>query len=109
MTDLVDALRRLRAGRDGLPPFLENPPEGMLSVARELFEHPETVTLPDGRELGYAETGDPEGDPVLAFHGVPSGRLGAAVFNRAAASTGAGSSPRSVPASASRIPIPTGP
>lgn len=42
------------------------------------------ATLPDGRRLGYAETGDPDGDPVLAFHGIPSGRLGAAVFDRVA-------------------------
>jgi pimeloyl-ACP methyl ester carboxylesterase len=80
----TDTVRRFRRGRDATPPFLEDPPEGMLSVARDLLDHPETVTLPDGRELGYAETGDPDGDPVLAFHGIPSGRLGAAVFDRAA-------------------------
>ena len=33
------------------------------------------VTLPDGRALGFAECGDPEGAPVLHFHGSPSSRL----------------------------------
>jgi pimeloyl-ACP methyl ester carboxylesterase len=33
------------------------------------------VTLPDGRELAYAEFGKPEGFPVLYFHGSPSSRL----------------------------------
>lgn len=30
-----------------------------------------TVTLPDGRLVGYAEYGDPEGIPVFGFHGMP--------------------------------------
>lgn len=34
-----------------------------------------TVTLPDGRRLGYAEYGDPTGAPVLYFHGTQSSRL----------------------------------
>lgn len=33
-----------------------------------------TVALPDGRALGWAEFGDPRGDPVLWFHGTPGGR-----------------------------------
>lgn len=32
-------------------------------------------TLADGRVLGYAEYGDPEGNPLLFFHGYPSSRL----------------------------------
>ncbi len=35
----------------------------------------ETVDLPDGRRLGYAEVGDSAGAPVLYFHGVPGSRL----------------------------------
>ena len=81
MTSLVDIPRRLRSGRAAEAPFLADATDGMLSVARDLFENPQTVTLPDGRTLGYAETGDPDGDPVVAFHGIPSGRLGAAVFD----------------------------
>jgi pimeloyl-ACP methyl ester carboxylesterase len=33
------------------------------------------VTLPDGRTLSYAVWGDPEGSPVLLFHGSPGSRL----------------------------------
>jgi pimeloyl-ACP methyl ester carboxylesterase len=37
-------------------------------VATSVFD------LPDGRELAFGETGDPEGFPVLAFHGTPGSR-----------------------------------
>jgi pimeloyl-ACP methyl ester carboxylesterase len=33
------------------------------------------VELPDGRLLGYAQYGDPEGDAILWFHGTPGARL----------------------------------
>jgi pimeloyl-ACP methyl ester carboxylesterase len=42
------------------------------------------VTLPDGRELAYAEYGDPTGFPVLSFHGGLSSRLDAAPAHAAA-------------------------
>lgn len=32
------------------------------------------VRLPDGRRLGYAEFGDPDGDVLLWFHGTPGAR-----------------------------------
>jgi pimeloyl-ACP methyl ester carboxylesterase len=35
----------------------------------------QTIKLPDGRTLGFAEYGDPSGRPVLFFPGTPSGRL----------------------------------
>jgi pimeloyl-ACP methyl ester carboxylesterase len=35
----------------------------------------QTMTLPDGRTLGYAEYGHPEGYPLIYFHGYPSSRL----------------------------------
>jgi pimeloyl-ACP methyl ester carboxylesterase len=40
--------------------------------------HPETrvVGLPDGRRLAYVQHGDPDGTPVLFFHGTPASRLG---------------------------------
>ncbi len=34
-----------------------------------------TVTLPDGRRLGYAEYGDPKGTPIFGLHGTPGSRL----------------------------------
>lgn len=33
------------------------------------------IALPDGRSLAYAEFGDPDGQPVLFFHGTPGYRL----------------------------------
>ncbi|MHA2309552.1 MAG: alpha/beta hydrolase, partial [Candidatus Heimdallarchaeaceae archaeon] len=35
----------------------------------------QTLTLKDGRKLGFAESGDPEGAPVFYFHGWLGGRL----------------------------------
>jgi pimeloyl-ACP methyl ester carboxylesterase len=47
-----------------------------------------SVTLPDGRELAYEEYGDPDGDPVLSFHGGLSSRLDAAPAHQAALDLG---------------------
>jgi len=33
------------------------------------------LKLPDGRQLCYAEYGDPEGQPIFVFHGNPNSRL----------------------------------
>ena len=43
-----------------------------------------TVTLTDGRQLGYAEYGASAGHPVLIFHGFPGSRLQTADFPDAA-------------------------
>ncbi len=34
-----------------------------------------SITLSDGRCIGYAEYGDPHGKPLLFFHGIPGSRL----------------------------------
>lgn len=34
-----------------------------------------SMTLPDGRQLGFAEFGSPDGKPILYFHGLPGSRL----------------------------------
>ena len=34
-----------------------------------------SITLPDGRRLGYAELGDEHGRPLFFFHGTPGSRL----------------------------------
>lgn len=38
--------------------------------------HEQTITLSDGRTLGFAEWGDPGGTPILGMHGTPGSRLG---------------------------------
>ena len=32
------------------------------------------LRLSDGRQLGYADYGDPDGTPVMFFHGTPGSR-----------------------------------
>jgi len=43
-----------------------------------------TRTLKDGRRLGYAEYGDPQGKPVFFFHGMPGSRLEGELADEAA-------------------------
>jgi pimeloyl-ACP methyl ester carboxylesterase len=45
-----------------------------------------TIELADGRKLGFAEYGDPSGNPVLYFHGFPGSRLEAGRFHEVAVS-----------------------
>lgn len=47
-----------------------------------------TLRLEDGRLLGYARYGDPEGRPVFYFHGFPGSRLEARLADRVAARLG---------------------
>ncbi|HEY1827406.1 MAG TPA: alpha/beta hydrolase [Acidimicrobiales bacterium] len=47
-----------------------------------------TVTVSDGRTVGYAEFGDPEGHPVLWCHGGPGNRLESAALGPSAAERG---------------------
>ena len=49
-------------------------PESMLEPQPDPHHDEGTVKLPDGRRLGWASYGDPDGDPVLWFHGTPGGR-----------------------------------
>ena len=37
------------------------------------------MVLEDGRDLGWLEIGDPQGHPILAFHGTPGSRLQMAI------------------------------
>jgi pimeloyl-ACP methyl ester carboxylesterase len=48
-----------------------------------------TLTLKDGRTLGYAEFGDPRGVPVIGFHGMPGSRLVMKSAEKAALAAGA--------------------
>jgi pimeloyl-ACP methyl ester carboxylesterase len=54
-----------------------------VALAEELAANPETITLDDGRQLGYAETGDPDGDPLVLYHGFPNSRVFGALFDDA--------------------------
>jgi pimeloyl-ACP methyl ester carboxylesterase len=47
------------------------------------------MILEDGRTLGFAEYGDPNGKPVLEFHGWPSCRLEAWIYDEPAKKLGA--------------------
>src|SRR5262249_42400902 len=62
--------RRARAG--GAFVALRRPEGGtrMTTPALETAA-PRTASLPDGRNLGYKDFGDPNGRPVFAFHGWP--------------------------------------
>lgn len=47
-----------------------------------------TIRLRDGRSLGYADYGDPEGKPAFFFHGWPGSRLQAKLVDEEAARAG---------------------
>lgn len=51
----------------------------MASDRDRAVEGAETVTVGDGRELAYAEYGDPDGVPVVFVHGMPGSRVSASV------------------------------
>jgi pimeloyl-ACP methyl ester carboxylesterase len=46
------------------------------------------LVLRDGRMLGYAQYGQPDGEPILYFHGHPGSRLEASLAHEAAAASG---------------------
>lgn len=45
-----------------------------IEASGEDFRSNQTIILPDGRLVGYAEYGDPMGVPVFGFHGMPGSR-----------------------------------
>lgn len=48
-----------------------------------------TITLPDGRELGYARYGSGEGPAIICLHGLPGSRIDFARSDAAAKEVGA--------------------
>jgi pimeloyl-ACP methyl ester carboxylesterase len=46
------------------------------------------LVLGDGRRLGYAQYGRPDGEPIMFFHGHPGSRLEASLAHEAAAASG---------------------
>lgn len=47
-----------------------------------------TIQLPDGRKLGYLETGEAQGQPIFYFHGWPGSRLEVLLFEESARQAG---------------------
>jgi pimeloyl-ACP methyl ester carboxylesterase len=45
------------------------------------------LKLSDGRRLGYAQYGQPDGEPIVYFHGHPGSRLEASLAHKAAAAS----------------------
>jgi hypothetical protein len=61
---------------------IEQPPYPILTPHfRTDNDSSETLTLPDGRKLGYAQYGSLTGRPIIYQHGLPGSRLEAAGFN----------------------------
>ena len=56
----------------------------MLSISAQSRNSVATVTLEDGRILGYAEYGDPKGFPVFYFHGGQESRLSSGFMDASA-------------------------
>lgn len=48
-----------------------------------------TITLPDGRQLGYVEYGTKEGVPIICLHGMPGSRMDYARSDEPAKAVGA--------------------
>lgn len=59
----------------------EEKSSGMCAVAEHIRENPRTIDCRDGRALGYADCGDPDGDPLVVFHGFPNSRVFGALFD----------------------------
>jgi pimeloyl-ACP methyl ester carboxylesterase len=48
---------------------------------KSIIRESKVIKLTDGRRLGYAEYGDPAGEPLLYCHGFPGSRLEAILFD----------------------------
>lgn len=59
-----------------------------MTIVSTMSSDKRTIHLGDGRLLGYAEYGDPEGKPVLYFHGYPGTRFRAKLISDAAVRAG---------------------
>src|SRR5512140_2489608 len=46
------------------------------------------LLLPDGRNLSYAEYGDPQGRPLIGFHGMPGSRYFMSILDAPARQAG---------------------
>jgi pimeloyl-ACP methyl ester carboxylesterase len=67
-----------------------------------------TMTLKDGRTVGYAEYGAATGAPVILFHGMPGSRRSGAIFDEVAQAHGAHIVVADRPGYALSSPVPRG-
>jgi pimeloyl-ACP methyl ester carboxylesterase len=56
--------------------------------ARGIVDNPKAARLDDGGLVGYADCGDPDGDPLVLCHGFPNSRVFGALFDPAARDLG---------------------
>jgi pimeloyl-ACP methyl ester carboxylesterase len=78
---LAALANRLAGGRRPDEPTASAEERTMLDVAHDIRKNPHTVECRDGRALGYADCGDPAGDPLVVFHGFPNSRVFGALFD----------------------------
>ena len=81
MGRLADLLADRFGGRETSETKRSDEDHAALDLATHIVENPRTVPLPDGRRLGYADCGDPEGDPLVVCHGFPNSRVFGALFD----------------------------
>ncbi len=76
---MIDALLNRLSGNHEKE--TEETKPAMCAVAEHIRGNPRTIECRDGRTLGYADCGDPDGDPFLVFHGFPNSRVFGALFD----------------------------
>ena len=67
----------------------ENDEQPVKSDYRLDNDSSDIITLPDGRQLGYAQYGSPTGRPIFLMHGLPGSRIDGAFFDKSAIKVGA--------------------
>ena len=77
--------RRLTYRPQPLPPL----PKGSGLGFERVNDSSASLTLPDGRKIGYAQYGDPDGKPIICLHGILGSRLENALFDANAKELGA--------------------
>ena len=80
------AWKKLTYTPELLPPAPQNYQYRLHLVAKEGSA---TLTLPDGRKIGYAQYGHPNGKPIISLHGILGSRLESALFDADAKALGA--------------------
>lgn len=71
------------------PELLPPPPRDYQYRLSLLPDTSSTLTLSDGRKIGYAQYGDPNGKPIIVLHGILGSRLENALFDTNARELGA--------------------